>query len=250
MLKKGNPALFQPLRVPRDQAVCQQPARVRTRVLAVVVALAAAAIGLATARAIETITVLALFEDKALLHVDGRQRMFSVGETGPEGITLVSADSDRAVVKINGEEEVLELGMVATFPGGANDVSPTWDGPEKLTLWAEDDGFFYASGHINGTSVRFLVDTGANTIALNRNHAERIGIDYRNGRRGVATTASGVTPMYLVTLDRVSIGEITLRDIDAGVLLGNHPNIPLLGMSFLGQLDMVRTGQRLELKRR
>lgn len=208
------------------------------------------AAGIPLVQAVEKLTVLALFEGKVLLHVDGNRRLIAAGETSPEGITLLAADSDRAVVEIDGEEEVLELGMVTSFPGASSDVSPTWDGPEKLTLWAEDDGFFYASGSINGTAVRFLVDTGANTVALSRALAERIGIDYQEGEQGVATTASGVTPMYLVSLDRVSVGEITLRNVEAGVLLGSHPDIPLLGMSFLGKLDMSRTGDRLELMRR
>ena len=223
-----------------------------TCALALVACLTTAALtaAIVPAHAVEKLTVLALFEGKALLHVDGTRRLIAEGETSPEGVHLLDASSDRAVVEIDGIEEVLELGMVTSFPGASNDVSPAWDGPEKLTLWAEDDGFFYASGSINGTGVRFLVDTGANTIAINRRLAERIGIDYRKGRQGLATTASGVTPMYLVTLDRVSIGEITLRDVDAGVLLGSHPDTPLLGMSFLGKLDMNRTGDRLELTRR
>lgn len=206
--------------------------------------------GTASAAGVEKLTLLALFKDKALLHIDGERRMLSTGETSPEGVTLVSADSDQAVVRIEGKEEVLKLGMVARFPGASDDVSPSWDGPESLTLWAQDDGFFYASGRINGTPVRFLVDTGANTIAMNKDFAERLGIDYSKGQRGVASTASGVTPMYLVKLDEVSIGEITLHDVDAGVLLSDHPDIPLLGMSFLGKLDMVRDGKRLDLKRR
>jgi aspartyl protease family protein len=209
-----------------------------------------AAGGTAHASAIEKLTVLALFEGKALLHVDGSRRLIAEGETTPEGVKLLQADSSRAVVEVRGRREVLEVGMMTGFPGASDDVSPTWDGPEKHTLWAHDDGFFYASGSINGISVRFLVDTGANTIAMNRRLAERVGIDYRKGRQGMATTASGVTPMYLVTLDRVSIGEIALRDVEAGVLLGEHPDVPLLGMSFLGKLDMNRTGNRLELIRR
>lgn len=213
-------------------------------------ALLCSMMGAGSAAGVEKLTLLALFKDKVLLHVDGERRLIAKGETSPEGIQLVSADSDHAVVIVDGRREVLELGMVSTFPGASDDVSPAWDGPERLTLWAEDDGFFYASGRINDTPVRFLVDTGANTIALNQSAAERIGIDYRNGRRGVATTASGVAPMYLVKLDRVSIGEITLHDVDAGVLLSEHPAVPLLGMSFLGKLDMEREGKRLELKRR
>lgn len=216
----------------------------------VVAAALAAVLCASVAHAVEKLTVLALFEGKVLLHVDGERRMIATGETSPEGITLVDADSERATVLIDGRKEELELGMVTSFPGASGDISPTWDGPQSMTLWQEDDGFFYASGRVNGSPIRFLVDTGANTIALSRRHAERLGIDYLEGQQGMATTASGMTPMYLVTLDRVSIGEITLRNVDAGVLLGNYPNVPLLGMSFLGRLDMERTGKRLKLKRR
>lgn len=222
----------------------------RALVLAVCLVAGPVPVGMAPALAVEKLTLLALFEGKVLVHVDGQRRLIVEGETSPEGIALLSADSDRAVVEINGREEILELGPATSFPGASDDVSPAWDGPEKMTLWVEDDGFFYASGSINGVSVRFLVDTGANTIAMNRALAERIGIPYLEGRQGLATTASGVTPMYQVTLREVSIGEIALRDVEAGVLLGRHPDVPLLGMSFLGQLDMNRTGDRLELKRR
>ncbi|MGA8262437.1 MAG: TIGR02281 family clan AA aspartic protease [Arenicellales bacterium] len=204
----------------------------------------------ATAFGVDKLTLLALFKDKALLQVDGERRMLVKGETGPEGVTLVSADSNRAVVIVDGRKEVLQLGMGTRFPGASDDVSPSWSGPETLTLWAQDDGFFYASGQINGAPVRFLVDTGSNTVAMNQSDAERLGIDYRKGQRGMASTASGVAPMYLVKLDRVSVGDITLHDIDAGVLMSDHPDIPLLGMSFLGKLDMVRNGKRLDLKRR
>lgn len=228
----------------------QKPRNRRVRHVPTLVLLAAAMFLTTTAQAVEKLTLLALFKDQAILHVDGQNRMLSTGETSPEGVELLEANSERAVVRIDGREEVLELGMVASFPGGSDDVAPAWEGPEKLTLWEEDDGFFYASGAINGSSVRFLVDTGANTIAINRSLAERLGIDYRDGQQGVATTASGVTPMYIVTLERVSVGEITLRDVQAGILLGEQPEVPLLGMSFLGKLDMVREGRRLELKRR
>ncbi|HSH41578.1 MAG TPA: TIGR02281 family clan AA aspartic protease [Arenicellales bacterium] len=228
----------------------QKTRALRALLVAVLLGSGWSAGGAARAAAIEKLTVLALFEGKALLHVDGSRRLIAEGETSPEGIKLLQADSSRAVVEIDGRQEVLEVGMMTGFPGAASDVAPAWDGPEKLTLWAEDDGFFYASGSINGSSVRFLVDTGANSIAINRHLAERLGIDYREGRQGMATTASGVTPMYLVTLDRVSVGEITLRNVEAGVLLGSHPDVPLLGMSFLGKLDMNRTGNRLDLIRR
>lgn len=119
-----------------------------------------------------------------------------------------------------------------------------------ISLWADPSGFFYVPGLINGYPVRFLVDTGATTVALSSELAERIGIEYTKGRRGIASTASGVIPVYEFDLKSVTVGGIELSNVSAGVILGEHPTVPLLGMSFLGQLDMVREGNRLDLKRR
>ena len=66
----------------------------------------------------------------------------------------------------------------------------------------------------------------------------------------MSQTASGLVRTYNVTLGKVQIGEITLHNVDAGIIEGNFPTDPLLGMSFLGQLDMKREGEKLELKQR
>ena len=204
----------------------------------------------APAFGVNTLTLLALFEDKALFHVDGERRLMHTGERSPEGILLISADSNEAVVEVNGRQEVLRLGLVTTFPGSDAAPEPTWTGPETVSLWADPNGFFYTAGLINGYPVRFLVDTGATTIALSSELAKRIGIDLTKGQRGIANTAAGVTQMYGLELKSVTVGGINLSDVPAGVIIGNYPTTPLLGMSFLGQLDMVREGNRMELKTR
>ena len=203
-----------------------------------------------SAGAVDKLQLLALFENKALLLVDGERRLMQAGETSPEGLLLVSADTDQALVEINGRQEILHLGLTAIIPGAEAEPDPTWTGPASISLWADPNGFFYVPGLINGYPVRFLVDTGATTIALSSELAERIGIAYTKGQHGLATTASGVTPVYGLNLKSVTVGGIELSDVSAGVIVGSHPTQPLLGMSFLGQLDMLREGNRLDLKRR
>ena len=56
--------------------------------------------------------------------------------------------------------------------------------------------------------------------------------------------------MYGVKLAKVQVGEITMHNVDAGIIEGNFPTETLLGMSFLGQLDMKREGEKLELRQR
>ena len=123
--------------------------------------------------AVNTLTLLALFEDKALFHIDGERRLMHTGERSPEGLLLIKADSNEAVVEVNGRQEVLHLGLVTTFPGSDAAPEPTWKGPETVSLWADSNGFFYTAGLINGYPVRFLVDTGATTIALSGELAKR-----------------------------------------------------------------------------
>ena len=60
-------------------------------------------------------------------------------------------------------------------------------------------GFFHAEGEINGQSVTFLVDTGANSVAMNFSTARQLGIDFESGRPSIASTANGLTGMYVVT---------------------------------------------------
>ncbi len=190
------------------------------------------------------ISLFALFKDKAILQVEGARRVLTIGAQSPEGVKLVSTDTlaEEAVVELNGKRETLRLGMVvSSFQSAAR---------ESVMLFADANGFFHAEGSINGASVTFLVDTGANTIAINSATAKRAGIDYTKGRAGTARTASGYTRMYSVKLDTVKVGEIVLRNVEAGVIDGPQPETPLLGMSFLNALEMRREGNQMELTRR
>ncbi len=200
-----------------------------------------------TIHADKQVNLLALFKDKAIVHIDGVRRLLAAGEASPEGVTLIRTDADHAVVEFDGRRETLTLGMATVFPGtGKSVVSAN----ESVSLWADPRGFFYADGTINSYPVRFLVDTGANTIAISSDLARRIGIKLSDGQPWIANTAGGMVRMVRIKLDRVSVGDITLRDVDAGVILGSHPDTPLLGMSFLGEVDMVRRGDQMELKKR
>jgi aspartyl protease family protein len=200
-----------------------------------------------TVHARKQVNLLALFEDKAIVQIDGVRRLLAVGEASPEGVTLITTDSDHALVEFDGRRETLKLGMATVFPGTGK---PAVGENASVSLWADPRGFFYADGTINGYPVRFLVDTGATTIAISSDLARRIGIELSDGQPWIANTAGGMARMVRIKLDRVSVGDIALRDVDAGVILGSHPDVPLLGMSFLGEVDMVRKGDQMELKKR
>lgn len=188
------------------------------------------------------VRVLALFPGKAMLSIDGTRRVLARGERSAEGIELLDADTDRAVVRIGDKRLTLR-------PGGV--VSARFEKPQKreVRILRNGSGAYLASGLINGRAVNLLVDTGASSVALNETVARRLGIDYmRDGRLINVQTASGVVDGYIVNLDRVRLGEIELRNVTGNVVMGDGPPKVLLGMSFLNRLQLENQGNVLVLR--
>lgn len=197
-----------------------------------------------TAFAAPEVSILALFKDKALVRIDGNRRVLAAGQTSPEGVKLIAADSGGATLEIDGKRERYALGDHI----GSHYAAPA---AREIRLWPDDQGMYLADGSINGQPVEFLVDTGASQVALNAALARRLGIDFRfEGRRGAVETASGVARAYRVRLDRVKIGDIQLRNVEAVVLDGSHPRRALLGMSFLQRLELKREAGALVLQQK
>ena len=97
--------------------------------------------------------------------------------------------------------------------------------------------------------LRFLVDTGATSIALGPTDARRIGIDPNQGQKGLVGTANGNAVVSRVVLNTVRIGDITLHNVEAVVMPTEMPEA-LLGMSFLNRMEMQRDGNTMTLKKR
>jgi aspartyl protease family protein len=199
----------------------------------------------ALAPAAGEVSLQALFQNKAIVLIDGTRRVLTVGQASPEGVTLLATDTaaETAEIEIGGRREILRLGVVTSS------FAPRDKG--SAMLYPEGNGHFLADGMINGKPVRFMVDTGATVITMNSTVARSLGIDYRaSGRRSVASTPAGYVRTFDVKLDSVQVGGITLYNVDAAVIEGNNPRVVLLGMSFLGQLDMKRDDEKMELRER
>lgn len=193
----------------------------------------------AAAMAID-VNVVGLFPGKAMLEINkAPAKLISVGQR-INGVKLIEANSDSAVVEINGKRERLQLGQSIASARPSSERS-------KIVLTADSRGHFVTTGQMNGGTTRFLVDTGASTIAMSTSEAKRLGISYINGERGMSHTANGVVAFYRITLDTVKVGDVTLHQIDAAVIDGQGIDITLLGMSFLNRLEMKRSGSTLTL---
>jgi aspartyl protease family protein len=190
--------------------------------------------------AVEKLRVVALFSDRAMLAIDGRNRLLKVGERSPEGVELMSADSFGAVVKYAGITRSLRLGQ-----GVASSYKRPDRIQQRVVLGA--DGAYSLDGSINGNRVSMVVDTGANTIALSALKAQMIGLNYKQGRPVIVQTASGIAKAYKLDLPEVRAGNIELRNVEAVVIEGNMPAKVLLGMSFLSRLDIRHQGNLMIL---
>ena len=75
---------------------------------------------------------------------------------------------------------------------------------------------------------------------------DRLGIDWKNGRRGISRTANGDAPFYATTLQSVRIGDVQVYNVPAIVSPAPMPYI-LLGNSFLSRFQMKRENDVLTL---
>lgn len=109
-----------------------------------------------------------------------------------------------------------------------------------VELKAGRNGHFHTDAEINGRNVEVLVDTGATMVALTYEDAERAGIRPQPADFTQAvSTANGVARVAPVILDRVSIGDITVRGVRAVVSERGRLTTTLLGMTFLSRLERV-----------
>ncbi len=177
------------------------------------------------------IEVVALFSKAAMLRIDGKALLLKNGQTSPEGVLLVNASSRDATIEYQGIRTIMLL---------SDRISSSFQKPDVVTLSVQinNQGQFIAMGSINGRPARFLIDTGANIVAMNSAVAKSLGIDFSGGKKMTATTAGGTVVSREVILDVVQVGEIKVTNVQGAVLEGEFPKEILLGMSFLKNIEI------------
>jgi aspartyl protease family protein len=99
-------------------------------------------------------------------------------------------------------------------------------------------GGFSVAAHVNGARVPMVLDTGASAVVLTQEAAKAAGLPLEVLNYSVSVdTANGRTRAAPVTLDRLSIGDITERSVPALVAQGGQLRTSLLGMTFLNRLE-------------
>ena len=182
--------------------------------------------------AVGPIEAVGLFKGRAMLRVQGIEHYMRVGETSPEGATLVSATAHEAVVDFMGQR--YHVGLSNRVGANFNAVTRA-----NIAIVPDDMGQYRVSGAINGQTVNYLIDTGASLIAISSAQAKGLGIAYTSASDvGSVVTAQGQAKAYFVTLDSVNVGGIESHNVKAAVIEGAYPVEILLGMSYLSTVAM------------
>jgi len=110
--------------------------------------------------------------------------------------------------------------------------------PVETVIERSDNGHYYAVADVNGTPTRFVVDTGATTVALTVEDAKRAGITVDPALfQIVGSGASGAVRGQEIMIDTVILDGKRVAQVRGAVLEGL--TVSLLGQNYLSRLDTV-----------
>lgn len=190
---------------------------------------------------IQTLAVLALVSS-SLLFV----RQFHVRQT-VRNIALWAGVGAVLVLGFSYQDELMGLGRrlrADLIPG-----TPLQTAAGEMVISASEGGGFHANGTVNGTPVRFLVDTGASSIVLSPGDAKRLGIDLDSLVFNRAyETANGIGYGASTVVDELTVGHIRLTNVPVSIN-GAPMRSSLLGMTFLNRMKSFNiSGRKLVLR--
>jgi aspartyl protease family protein len=182
-----------------------------------------------------TIYVMSVRPGEVQVIIDNRTvRVLRPGDVTPEGVKLREISGGTAVFDVGGRAIALSIGQSTLA---------------ETLLYADQRGHFVTQAFFNGVPLMAVIDTGASFVGLNAEQAQRLGIDFRRGQRVIEQTANGPIASIMVILASVQVGDVMLANVPATVQEGGQLPFALIGMSFLKQVEMRRSGNTLTLSR-
>ena len=109
---------------------------------------------------------------------------------------------------------------------------------QETRLRQQANGHFYVTAYVNGTPVRFVVDTGASMVVLTEEAARAVGLQFSPGEyEPIARTANGIASGKRVVLSKVAIEGKEVTGVDGAIIEGAETS--LLGQSYLARISGV-----------
>ena len=137
---------------------------------------------------------------------------------------------------------------VAPPTAAAATVAPMPDPPRETVLDRAANGHFYATADVNGEPIRFVVDTGATTVALTQDDAKRAHVAFDPTQfRVIGRGPSGEVMGQEISIDTVALDGKRAAAV-RGVVLQDS-DMSLLGQAYLAHIDTVQIkGNEMRLK--
>lgn len=136
-----------------------------------------------------------------------------------------------------------ELGAIAR--GGMESLGiaeQTVDG-DAVRIRRSGDGHYWATANIDGIEKRLLIDSGATLTVLSDQTAAQVGIEPNvSGFPVILQTAGGTMTARRGTIDTLTIGNLTMRDVGVVILPGDA-DLNVIGMNVLSRLHGWRVEQ-------
>jgi aspartyl protease family protein len=188
------------------------------------------------------VTAEGLLPGMAVLLINGERVTLRPGQSHG-AVRLIEATAQAALIELDGEQRRVAI---------SQRVETSYSAPEERSIAIRRNANmqYVTNAEINGRRVRVLVDTGANSIALNAEQARSLGIRDDEGELAQVQTASEVLPARRVQLRSVNVGGIEASAVDATVMDGEQPSVILLGMSFLRHVQLEERDGVLTLRGR
>ncbi len=124
-------------------------------------------------------------------------------------------------------------------------ITSSENGKRSITLQRSRYGHYLVTGTINNQEIDFLVDTGASSVSVPAEFADKIGL--QRGAPIQISTANGISVAYQTRIDRLQIGDLEIRNATAHINPGLSDEV-LLGMSVLKHYELVQRGSTLVIR--
>ncbi len=119
------------------------------------------------------------------------------------------------------------------------------NGINTIILKRNRNNHYVLTGKINGHKTTFLLDTGATNVTVPSSLAKKL--DLKPTYSNIAQTANGLVKTYQTKIDTLTMGTITLHNVNASINAGSQGNAVLLGMSALKHLSFTQNGDELTI---
>ena len=179
-----------------------------------------------------------LHGNKAWLHVNGKPGAYAKGQPR-NGVKVLSIKKKEIIVKVHGKRYLYKKN---------SKIGKKLQDEIKIPYNSRYSAY-YVVGYINGKKIGFVLDTGATDVVISAKDAKRLKIPLKYSERTKVRLADGkIVDAWRTKVRSVRIGDIEITNVSVGIIKQKGEATPLLGMSFLSQLEISQSSNIMTLK--